>query len=208
MTLAHKGLEFETIPWRFTDKDVIAFSGQGRVPVLVDNGKEVHDSWQIALYLDETYPEKPVMKSTAVRAAVTFVREWVNNALQPAILPLILNDIFDCIDEKDRGYFRESREKRFGKPLEHICPDKAKQIEVLDKILTPLASTLTETNYLGGDEPNYADYVVFGRLQWARVVMREPVVPTAGDGPIAEWFTRLLNIHDGFAGRAPTVLGA
>ncbi|HXJ10454.1 MAG TPA: glutathione S-transferase N-terminal domain-containing protein, partial [Burkholderiales bacterium] len=24
MALKHKGLEFETIPWRFTDKDVIA----------------------------------------------------------------------------------------------------------------------------------------------------------------------------------------
>ena len=29
----------ETIPWRFTDKEVIAFSGQDRVPVLVDAGK-------------------------------------------------------------------------------------------------------------------------------------------------------------------------
>jgi glutathione S-transferase len=36
MALAHKGLPFDTIPWRFADKDVIAFSGQGRVPVLVD----------------------------------------------------------------------------------------------------------------------------------------------------------------------------
>ena len=31
MALAHKGLEVETIPWRFTEKDAIAFSGQGRV---------------------------------------------------------------------------------------------------------------------------------------------------------------------------------
>jgi Glutathione S-transferase, N-terminal domain len=30
MVLAHKGLPFDTIPWRFTDKDAIAFSGQGR----------------------------------------------------------------------------------------------------------------------------------------------------------------------------------
>ena len=33
LALMHKGLPFDTIPWRFTDKDVIAFSGQGRVPV-------------------------------------------------------------------------------------------------------------------------------------------------------------------------------
>ena len=36
LALMHKGLPFDTIPWRFTNKDVIAFSGQGRVPVLVD----------------------------------------------------------------------------------------------------------------------------------------------------------------------------
>jgi glutathione S-transferase len=34
--------------WRFTDKDVIAFSGQGLVPVLVDSGKTVAGSWAIA----------------------------------------------------------------------------------------------------------------------------------------------------------------
>lgn len=45
LALAHKGLPVETIPWRFTDKDVIAFSSQGRVPVLVDGDKTVFDSW-------------------------------------------------------------------------------------------------------------------------------------------------------------------
>jgi len=28
MALMHIGLSFETIPWRFTDKDATAFSGQ------------------------------------------------------------------------------------------------------------------------------------------------------------------------------------
>ena len=44
MALKHKGLEFETIPWRFTEKDAIAFSGQGLVPVLVDGSNIIHDS--------------------------------------------------------------------------------------------------------------------------------------------------------------------
>jgi hypothetical protein len=33
LSLMHMGLAFDTIPRRFTDKDAIAFSGQGRVPV-------------------------------------------------------------------------------------------------------------------------------------------------------------------------------
>ena len=34
MALAHKGLAAETVPWRFTEKAAIAFSGQGLVPVI------------------------------------------------------------------------------------------------------------------------------------------------------------------------------
>ena len=59
MALAHKGLAVETIPWRFTEKEAIAFSGSGTVPVLVDgrrtakdDARVVADSWAIAQYLD------------------------------------------------------------------------------------------------------------------------------------------------------------
>ena len=45
MALAHKGLEVETIPWRFTDKDIIAPAGKaGRVPVLVDGEHWIDES--------------------------------------------------------------------------------------------------------------------------------------------------------------------
>src|SRR3974390_869253 len=59
MALAHKGLEAERLPWRFTEKDRIAFSGQGRVPVLVDEGQPVADSWRIALHLEQRFPDRP-----------------------------------------------------------------------------------------------------------------------------------------------------
>ena len=59
MSLAHKGLEYQTVPWRFTEKDVIAFSGSTTVPVLRDGDTVVADSWRIALYLDEAYPSAP-----------------------------------------------------------------------------------------------------------------------------------------------------
>src|SRR5688500_18899507 len=61
MALMHKGLEFETVPWRYTEKEAIAFSGQGAVPVLVDGGQAVHDSWNIAVYLEDAYPSRPAL---------------------------------------------------------------------------------------------------------------------------------------------------
>ena len=35
MALKHKGLAFETIPWRFTEKEAIAFSGSKTVEWLL-----------------------------------------------------------------------------------------------------------------------------------------------------------------------------
>jgi glutathione S-transferase len=59
LALMHKGLPFDTIPWRFTEKKAIAFSGQGRVPVLIDGDQVVFDSWTIANYLEDRHPDRP-----------------------------------------------------------------------------------------------------------------------------------------------------
>ena len=59
MALEHKGLDYKTIPVRFTDKDLIAFSGQGRIPVIKDGETVVSDSWAIAEYLEQTYGDRP-----------------------------------------------------------------------------------------------------------------------------------------------------
>ena len=51
LALKHKGLPFDTIPWRFNEKNAIAFSRQDRVPVLRDCDLVVSDSWTIAIYI-------------------------------------------------------------------------------------------------------------------------------------------------------------
>ena len=60
MALAHKGLEVDTVPWRFTEKDELPKPNAGRVPVIVDGGRVVHDSTAIAEYLETQYPDRPV----------------------------------------------------------------------------------------------------------------------------------------------------
>src|SRR6267154_908744 len=59
MALAHKGLEVETVPWRFTEKDRLPQPNGGRVPVIVDGGRVVHDSSTISEYLENRYPDRP-----------------------------------------------------------------------------------------------------------------------------------------------------
>lgn len=103
LALAHKGLEFDSIPWRFTDKEVIAFSGQGLVPVLVDGDKVVSDSWEIASYLEDAYPEKPsVFGGDGGRGAARFVASWTEGILHPLISKMMAKDICDVIADKDK----------------------------------------------------------------------------------------------------------
>jgi hypothetical protein len=59
MALAHKGLAVETVPWRFTEKDKLPQPNAGRVPVIIDGDRVVHDSTVIADYLEERYPDRP-----------------------------------------------------------------------------------------------------------------------------------------------------
>ncbi|WP_299398175.1 glutathione S-transferase family protein [Pelagibius sp.] len=202
MALAHKGLPVETIPWRFTEKHVIAFSGQERVPVLVDGERLVTDSWDIALYLDETYPERPALFDGAqARAAGFFIKRWCETQLHPALARLILADIVQVLTPEDATYFRQSREAALGKSLEDYCEPRADHLKALDACLVPLRSCLKVTGFLGGATPGFADYIVFGAFQWARCSSREPVLQP-GD-PLAEWFGQMLGLHDGFGAKAP-----
>ena len=202
LALAHKGLEVETIPWRFTEKEAIAFSGQGRVPVLVDGDRTVFDSWTIANYLEDEYPDRPsLFGGDGGRAIGRFVNNWADSTLTGAVARVVLMDIYERLDEKDRDYFRESREQRFGKRLEDICADRDASVAAFRQAVEPLRQTLARQPYLGGDAPLYVDYIVFGHLQWARCI--SPIPLLASDDPLAAWRERILDACGGFARLAP-----
>ena len=202
MALAHKGLTVETIPWRFTEKHVIAFSGQERVPVLIDGDRHVTDSWEIALYLDEAYGDRPALfAGEQARAAGFFVKRWCETQLHPALVRLALADIVQVLTPADAAYFRQSREQALGRPLEDYCEPREAHRKALDACLAPLRSSLKVTGFLGGGAPSFADYIVFGAFQWVRCSSREPVLQP--DDPLAGWFERMLGLHDGLGAKAP-----
>ena len=89
--LAHKELEVEGVPWYFTQPERLAFSGQGKVPVLVDGPTVVHDSWAIAVYLDQAYPDRPsLFGGPAGQAHAAFINSWADSVLNPGISRLIV----------------------------------------------------------------------------------------------------------------------
>lgn len=206
MALRHKQLSFETVPWHFTDKELIAQSGQGRVPVVVDGETCVHESMDIALYLDRTYPDLPaLMKDAEAEATARFVEAWCNVAVLPAIRALAVIHVFSAIHDKDKAYFRESREAMFGCRLEEISKDPVAEKAALTVALRPAEALFQAMPYFGGELPNYADYVLFGSLMWPYQVCPESPLE-AGSG-VAGWFERLLDLNDGFARSAPRAHG-
>ena len=201
LALMHKGLPFDTIPWRFTDKEAIAFSGQGRVPVLVDGEHVVFDSWTIATHLEDAYADRPsLFRGDGGRAVTQFVNAWADGVLVGGILRLIVTDILAHLDEKDRAYFRETREKRFGVALETVTSDREMNVLAFRKTLEPIRTILAAQPYFGGETPAYADYAVFSCFQWARCTSSFPLL--LKDDPVWAWRDRLLSAFDGFARNA------
>ena len=200
LALAHKGLEPETIPWRFTETDAIAFSGQGSVPVIVDDGREVHDSWAIACHLEDQYPVNPLFGSAQARSLAYVFKFWTESTIHPPVLRAILNDLYAALHEKDKAYFRESREKRLGKTLEELGADPKKAVADLRTALLPVRQQLVQEPYLCGQHPGFADYILFGPFQWARAVSPQRLLEP--DDPVYAWRERMLDLYGGLARKA------
>ena len=61
-------------------------------------------SWQIAEYLEKTYPS-PSLFGGNPGLTQTF-NVWVDRAVVPAMLPVVVADIHERVDPADRAYFR------------------------------------------------------------------------------------------------------
>jgi glutathione S-transferase len=202
LALAHKGLAAETIPWRFSEKDQLAFSGQGKVPVILDGERCIADSWTIAEYLEDTYPDRPALFNGAAGHALTrFINQWTADVLHPAIARLILPEIHAMLHPRDQEYFKTTRERFLGCSFEQLAAARESYLAVLHQTLKPLAATLGQQPYLAGTAPAYADHIVFGALQWLRVCSTHDV--TSPQPALAGWAARMLNAYDGLAAAMP-----
>ena len=203
LALAHKGLAVETLPWRFTETDALQPSEQGRVPVLVDGGTWIADSWAIALHLEEKYPDRPSLFGGAASIPVTrFVNSWMDTVIHPLLARLVVHDIHEHIADKDKAYFRTSREQRFGKTLEATQAEREQVVAQFRQALQPLRATFTAAQpYIGGARPMYADYIAAGGFLWVRAVSRFQLL--SADDPLDVWRQRMLDACGGLARRSP-----
>ncbi|MBO0905308.1 glutathione S-transferase family protein [Jiella sonneratiae] len=202
MALRHKGLDFSTATAGFTEIPEIEGGVSKIVPILRDGERLVADSFAIAEYLEETYPDRPsLFRGEGGRALSRFVESWSQRTIHPAIARFAVLDIHDGLAEADQLYFRQSREKALGTTLEAFVADRADRVEPLLASLEPLRAIVSKQAFLGGESPLFADYIVFGALQWARIASPFRFLPK-GD-PVTAWFERCLALHDGEGARVP-----
>lgn len=194
--LAHKGLVCETIPTRFTDISSIGDGSFPTIPVIEDGDTRLGDSWEIAAYLEETYPDAPsLFGGPAGIEYARFIARWCEAQIHPLVMTMIVHDIYECLDPADQSYFWESRAKRLGQPIDEIPAGREDRLPELRARLEPLRRVVVEQPFLGGASPSYADYVAMSDFIWTRRTSPFALVE-AGD-PVHVWMHRCLDLYGG-----------
>ena len=115
--------------------------------MLLDGETSVVDSWAIANYLEDSYPDRPsLFGGEGGRAMARMLNWWGDVTVVGGIFPLIIADIPLNLKPVDAAYFRKSREARFGKPLEEIMAGRDNAVEGFRKSLDPLRLTLEDAS--------------------------------------------------------------
>lgn len=202
MALAHKGTEFKRNAVGFTQIPTIGDGSFKTVPVIADGNSVMGDSFMIATYLEQAYPDHPTLfGGDGGKTMARLIEAWTANTIHDYIRQAIMMDIFNMLGPEDQAYFRQSREARFGKALEEQSEGREeKRAAFLEKI-EPLRLMLKVQKFIGGDGPLFADYIVFGAFQWARVCSPFEILPE-GD-TVRDWFERCLDLHDGLGRTVP-----
>lgn len=201
LVLEHKGLEYETVPISFIEKQPLESAGSKTVPVLNDDGTWVKDSFEIALYLEKTYPEKPLFGNDMAIAQAAVLNDWLNRTLVLGIFPMIVADIHGHLDAKNAAYFRETREKFLGCTLEEAQGKRGERLAPFQASLAPLRAGLRRGDYLAGDAPGWLDYAAFGPFIWAHLTSRLELLKA--DDPLHDWRERMFGQFGGFMRELP-----
>ncbi|MFW8595107.1 glutathione S-transferase N-terminal domain-containing protein [Cribrihabitans neustonicus] len=196
MALEHKQLEYKLEPVTFASIREIEGGRFTSVPVLNDNGTVLGDSFKIAVHLERKYPSAPsLFEGIGGIQLSRFVESYCKTMLHPPLSVAAVMDMYRLMSEADRAYFRSAREQRFGKTLEEVHEDRGRALGTLPDQLAPVRDLLSDREWLGGEKSLFADYILFGTLQWYHVCCPGALLGAAD--PVQRWFERCLDLFGG-----------
>ena len=193
--LAHKGLEFTTVPLKFTDIEP-QFNGRYKtVPTINDNGYLINGSDHIVNYLNKAYPQNPLLVEDLGKSQLSFLDDSQPNTILGNLFGIYALDIFKILHPEDRMYFRASREQELDCTLENFVINRDLALQSLRQDLNPLRKRLSTSQFLSGITPNYTDYIAISAVLWILSVSTLPLLEP--NDRLINWIARCQDLYKG-----------
>ncbi|KAI8059355.1 hypothetical protein BC940DRAFT_178924 [Gongronella butleri] len=170
------------------------------VPVIVDGihgDKVVADSFDIARYLDEAFPDTPKLFDPAHEGLLRFFEKYVFwNVIVHMYKINILQIHASFPNQEIKDWYRENREGMFHLTLEQFAGNEADNVAIIKAQMTVLDDSLKHTPYITGQQVGYADVMMaaaFTIFKEAQPDLFESAILDAlpGRQNIRQWWARL-----------------
>ncbi|KAJ4481283.1 hypothetical protein J3R30DRAFT_3466546 [Lentinula aciculospora] len=150
------------------------------LPVIHDpfTGQTISDSFDIAIYLHNTYPDTPRLFPPGTRALQSAFVQYVNFRVQTRLGQFLRPAVFHKLPlGKSQEYFRRTREALYNVKIEEWAPtgedrvQKWKGVEMdlvlLDKHYK-LAKEEVGGDFIYGVDPTFGDFALASIFQWCK----------------------------------------
>jgi glutathione S-transferase len=190
-------LDYKQLPYKTTEVtpgvgqiELFQLSGQRKVPVLKDGTEIIPDSTAIARYLDEKYPDRPILPTDLRQKGLCLALEdWADESIgtqgrkamiggfnqhpnfRTALLPAATPDLLKNLVGALPGDILSILGTGVG-----FGPDAIKEAtRILKQALEALCLMLADQPYLVGEQPTLADFAVAGLTMYLKFPAREYV---------------------------------
>lgn len=183
-------LDYKGLPYRKVEVtpgigqlEVYRLSGQRQVPMLKDGDRVIADSTAIAEYLDQKYPEKPIIPTDPrQRGLCLLMEQWADESIGPNARKCMIGALGQS--QSFRQAFLPASTPDFFRnllgsvPVElfsvmgfgvGLTPDALKTAQdAMKRDLAALCFILLEQPYLITDQPTLADFAVAGLTMYVK----------------------------------------
>ena len=210
--LYYKQLPFEFVPVNPVDNSQINFTGQTQVPVLEIDGEWRLDSTSLAIWLDEIFPEQPLLgRNSGEREKILSVDQWVSESLivsafktvyetpmNPRLRAMawrmanIVSSQTPLSDEVRNAWPQLLQTASF---IKHIvrCSDASESAKAMrDRVGFELFQNFGGGPYFGGrSEPSLLDIAIFPQIVFTYMVGIEDEPAIIQVPELREWLHRM-----------------